>query len=290
METLSVSVADGVNLNVRFWPANEPGDGPDSRPARVGAPCLLVHGLASNARLWDGVAARTSAAGHPTCAVDLRSHGDSDAPDDGYDTATAAADLAAVCGALGLRGALVAGQSWGGNVVVRFAAQHPDLVAALVLVDGGWINLRKQFKSWRACEARLRPADIDGMPESGLRAGIARGHPTWEPWAVDATVANLRALSDGTVSRRLSIPRHMSIVRSMWDDPPERDFPALSMPVWLMPALPRNAGHDHPSSAAASAIPAATLVPVPGGDHDLHAQHPKFVAEVIVQAGQKANG
>ncbi len=103
-----VTVADQVSLSVREWPGN-------------GQPFLLVHGLSSNARLWDEVAARLSAAGHPVTAVDLRSHGDSDAPPHGYDTATAAADLAA----LGIPGAIVAGQSWGGNVAVEFAAKHP---------------------------------------------------------------------------------------------------------------------------------------------------------------------
>ena len=279
METLSVGVADGVRLNVRSWPVTA-GDA-------AAAPCVLVHGLASNARLWDGVAARTSAAGHPTYAVDLRAHGESDVPEEGYDTATAAADLAALCDALGIAGAIVAGQSWGGNVVVRLAAQHPELVAALVLVDGGWIDLRRQFKSWRACESRLRPPEIDGRPASEVRGWLTRSHPGWESWAIDATVANLRIEPDGTVRRRLSIPRHMSIVRSMWDDAPERDYPALGMPVWLMPAMSRKAGDDHPSAAAARAIADATLVPVRGGDHDLHAQHPELVADVIVQAGQK---
>src|SRR6266540_576228 len=59
-------------------------------------PFVLVHGLSSNARLWDGVAGRLAAHGHPVYAVDLRSHGESDRPAEGYDTATAAADLDAV--------------------------------------------------------------------------------------------------------------------------------------------------------------------------------------------------
>src|SRR5688500_2186978 len=111
METRSVEVADGVTLNVRYWPAaagHATGDAAgDTAADGAPAPCLLVHGLASNARLWDGVAARTSAAGHPTYAVDLRAHGDSDVPESGYDTATAAADLAALCAALGIEHAIV---------------------------------------------------------------------------------------------------------------------------------------------------------------------------------------
>ena len=64
-------------------------------PATV-APFLLVHGLSSNARVWDGVARRLAAAGHEVVAVDLRGHGRSEAPADGYDTDTCADDLRCV--------------------------------------------------------------------------------------------------------------------------------------------------------------------------------------------------
>src|SRR5688500_20348076 len=51
-----------------------------------GRPVLLVHCLSSNARLWDGVAARLAEAGHPVVAVDLRGHGSSeDVPETGTD-------------------------------------------------------------------------------------------------------------------------------------------------------------------------------------------------------------
>src|SRR5919199_1176563 len=66
-------------------------------------PFLLVHGLASNARVWDGVARILAAHGHRVAAVDLRGHGLSEAPDDGYDTDTAADDLAGLADALDLR-------------------------------------------------------------------------------------------------------------------------------------------------------------------------------------------
>src|SRR5213593_2007224 len=158
---LMVRVADGVRLHVRRWPG---------RNDRI--PFLLVHGLSSNARLWDGVAVRLATAHHPAFAVDLRSHGESEQPQTGYDTATASADLAAVASALDLRAAVVAGQSWGGNVAVRFAADHPQRVHALALLDGGWIDLQSQFESWEACESALRPPDLDGAREADLTAHI----------------------------------------------------------------------------------------------------------------------
>lgn len=269
-----VRVADGVFLRVRRWPGEK-------------RPFLLVHGLSSNALLWGEVGDELSAAGHPVHAVDLRSHGDSDAPPGGYDTATAADDLAA----LGLAGAVVAGQSWGGNVTVALAAKHPELVAGLALVDGGWLDPASEFPSWEACEAALRPPDIDGLPAGELRGYLRRGHPGWSDRAVDATLANMRIWPDGTLTRRLPIDKHMRIVRSMWDDPPQRYYPALGMPVLLIPALPHDAAQAAPRrqrvARAAAAIRDATIREYPDSDHDLHAQHPReLAADLLGLAGR----
>jgi pimeloyl-ACP methyl ester carboxylesterase len=276
VDQMAVPVAPGTNLNVRHR-------------AGVGArrPFLLVHGLASNARLWDEVSAPLAAAGHPTYAVDLRCHGESDCPSDGHDTATAARDVAAVAAALDLTGAVVAGQSWGGNVVVRLAAEHGGSVAALALLDGGWIDLATEFDTWEACAAALRPPDLDGMRAEDMRAWLTTHHPDWSPAAIDATVANLRVSPEGRLSRRLPIPHHMEIVRSMYDDPPHRFYPALAVPTLLMPAVPddpeRAARVRARFKAAAAAMPNATIREYVGADHDLHAQHPGRVADDLLR-------
>jgi pimeloyl-ACP methyl ester carboxylesterase len=271
------TVAPGVGLHLRRWPG-------DRRPF------LLVHGLSSNARLWDGVARVLSGAGHPVTAVDLRSHGESDAPPGGYDTATAAEDLAA----LGIRDAVVAGQSWGGNVVVSLAAHHPELVAALALVDGGWLTPSADFASWEACETALRPPEIDGLPANALRDMLRESHPDWSTEAIDATQANLRIWHDGTLTRRLPVTRHMQIVRSMWDDPPQPYYSQIRMPVLLIPALPADplaaAGRRSRVEAAAEALADATIREYPGADHDLHAQHPRELAEDLLGLAARLAG
>lgn len=277
---LMVRVADGVRLHVRRWP------GLSANP-----PFLLVHGLSSNARLWDGVAVRLAKAGYPVYAVDLRSHGESERPAVGYDTATAAADLAALGRALHMSPAISAGQSWGGNVVVSLAAVAPDQVAALALVDGGWSDLASQFDSWEECERALRPPQVDGLRETDLFAFIRRSHPDWEEWAIRATAANFRVDNHGRLSRRLPIPEHMQIVRSMWDDPPSRYHPRIHVPVLLVPAVPE----EHQAAArttrlvekAAAALPDATIREYPGADHDVHAQQPaKLAADLLALASR----
>jgi pimeloyl-ACP methyl ester carboxylesterase len=264
-----VKVGDGIYLHVRCWP------GP-------GRPYLLVHGLSSNARLWDEVAGELAGAGHGVHAVDLRSHGESDSPPDGYDTATAAADLAGI----EIDDAIVVGQSWGGNVAVEYAARHPEMVAGLALVDGGWIDLPAEFADWETCEAALRPPEIDGLPAAELDRLLRGAHPDWSEPAIRATMANLRVWPDGTLARRLSIPRHMRIVRSMWEHPPQSWYPRITAPVLLIPALPAEPDAAQRKratvQAAAAQLTNATLREYPGSDHDLHAQQPKALAEDLL--------
>jgi pimeloyl-ACP methyl ester carboxylesterase len=271
-----VEVADGVRLLVRRWPGD---------PARV--PFLLVHGLASNSRLWEGVAGGLSAAGHPCYAVDLRSHGGSDRTPDGHDTSTAAADVAAVHSALGLPPVIATGQSWGGNVVVELAARQPAAVAALALVDGGWLDLSASFPSWEACERSLRPPDVDGRHFDDLISYFRIEHPDWAEWAIQATAANLAVDAAGRLSRRLPIPQHMRIVRSMWDDPPWPYLAKISVPALLVPATPADGTVPPAVGRAAAALTDATVKPYPGADHDLHAQHPdRLAADLLDLAGR----
>nr|MDQ2754534.1 alpha/beta hydrolase [Actinomycetota bacterium] len=153
--TQRIEVAPGVTLHAIVHQVDNDQLDNDALPV------LLVHGLASNARLWDGVARHLSAFGHPVVAVDQRGHGQSDKPDDGYDFVTLCADLAAVIDATISRPPLVVGQSWGGNVVLELTARHSDAVSALALVDGGTMELQGRFADWPTCEAALTPPALE---------------------------------------------------------------------------------------------------------------------------------
>ncbi|WP_026411154.1 alpha/beta fold hydrolase [Actinomadura oligospora] len=281
---LRVPVAPGVRLRVRHRPG-------DRRPA-----FLLLHGLASNALLWDEVAGLLAAEGLPSYAVDLRGHGESDGPEDGYDTATAVADVAAVVAALDLAPAVVAGHSWGGGVALRLAAEHPDLVAGLALVDGGWVDIAARMPErmgrWREV-ASQRIAGRGGDTPEETRAQLRKAHPGWSETAVEAHLADLRPGPDGLLVPRLPDPHFMSILECVWNERPHRWYPRVSAPVMLMPAVHEGsvAGSRLTREwvdGAASALSRATVRWYMGSDHHLHSENPERVAKDLLDLAREA--
>lgn len=274
----------GPRLAARVW---EPVAG------GAGRPFLLVHGLASNARLWDGVARRLAAAGHLAVAVDQRGHGRSDEPADGYDTDTCADDLAAVIRLLGWSGGrapVVAGQSWGGNVVLSLAARHPGAAAAVCCVDGGWIRLADRFTDEEDCWRVLAPPVFDGMRYDDLAERIRASYPHWPAEGVDGTLANLVRTAGGGVRARLGREHHRSIVDSLFRGDPRRWYPAIGVPVLLCPATAEQVdavtGADDERAAltraavreALAALPDGRVRWYPGAHHDIHAEQPAALA------------
>ncbi len=266
-------VADGIELHTRRW------DGGD------GAPFVLVHGLASCARLWDGVASELAAAGHPVVAVDQRGHGLSSKPDDGYDMTTVSDDLAELVAATGFDRPVLAGQSWGGNVVVEFAARFPGVAGAVGCVDGGAIELRRRFPDWEACAAALRPPTLEGTPRAELEAMLRRMHPDWPESGIEGTLACFETRDDGTVAPWLTLDRHLSVLRGLWEHRPSARFPKIEEPVLFIHAGDGTSGPEGVSQLAVSQLAVSQLADVRvewiDGDHDLHAQHPVRVAGLL---------
>lgn len=97
-------------------------------------PVLLVHGVACHRGFWEPQLGRFAQA-HRVVAVDLRGHGESDAPQQGYTMAGFAEDLAWMCAELGLDGPVIVGHSLGGLVGLELAAAHPECPSAVVLID-----------------------------------------------------------------------------------------------------------------------------------------------------------
>jgi len=252
-------------------------------------PLLLVHGLASNARTWDGVAATLAAAGHEVVALDQRGHGRSEQAADGYSTAQCAADLVQLIELLGFTGErapVVAGQSWGGNVVADLATRK-GLVAGLALVDGGWIRLADRFPTFDDCWAALAPPRFDGMRADQLTRRLAEAHPDWSDDGLAATMANFELLDDGSVRPWLRREHHRDIVRSLFEGDPAALFSQIEAPVLLVPVVADPPGEADLAKRSAVAEAESLLADASvrwylGADHDVHVQQPQRLADDLL--------
>jgi pimeloyl-ACP methyl ester carboxylesterase len=269
-----ITVAPGVALHAEV-----------RRGDRDAAPFVLVHGLASNARLWDGVAEHLHAARHTVVAIDQRGHGRSDAPEAGYELDTAVTDLLAVIGALGLERPVLAGQSWGGTVVLELASRQPDIVRGIACVDGGVVDLAQSYPVWDDCLAKLTPPTLDHLTLSELESRIRKGVPHFSDWAVAAYLHCFRTRDNGTVEARLARNRHLSILRSLWEYRPSTRWASLKTPTLLLLAdsgdEARTVAKRRAEAVALAAGGKVRSIWFSPGHHDLHLEFPERVGELL---------
>ena len=98
-----------------------------------GPPVLLVHGWLSSSRLWEQLAGRL-AQRFTVYTLDLSGFGESDKPLSGYGVRNGSRLLYAFCAHFGLTRTNVVAHDLGGDMAVKLAADHPDVVGRLVLV------------------------------------------------------------------------------------------------------------------------------------------------------------
>src|SRR4051794_34941768 len=95
---------------------------------------VLVHSLALDRSVWDGVVERLHGDAE-ILAYDCRGHGHSGRRSGDYSAALFARDLAELVDHIGWQKTAVVGCSMGGNVVQAFAGMYPQRVTALGLID-----------------------------------------------------------------------------------------------------------------------------------------------------------
>jgi pimeloyl-ACP methyl ester carboxylesterase len=109
----------------------------------TGAPVLLLPGMLSTRELFRHLRPLLAAAGHRVITMDLRGWGESSMDWDDYSPASAATDALALLDHLGIEKAILVGHSYCGASVVRIAADAPERVAGIVLMNAFIENLPK---------------------------------------------------------------------------------------------------------------------------------------------------
>ena len=104
------------------------------RAAGSGPAVLLLHGYAETGHMWLPLMPQL-ASGHTVVVPDLRGFGWSERPPGGYDKKTMAVDVHDLMRQLGHKRAIVVGHDIGLMVAYAYAAQFPDEVDKVILMD-----------------------------------------------------------------------------------------------------------------------------------------------------------
>jgi lipase len=140
------------------------------RPAAAAGVVLAVHGITASHMAWRQVARELRQRGSLCLlAPDLRGRGRSATLPGPYGMSAHVADLLAVLDHARSRQAVVVGHSLGAHIAARLAADHPDRVASVVLLDGGLPVPQQLDGDDDELEAAAAPA-IDRMEEATATA------------------------------------------------------------------------------------------------------------------------
>ena len=235
-----VTLATGERLHYLEW-----------QGATEARPVVLVHDVMRTASTWLPVGRRLA----PACAVvavDLRGHGSSDAPREGYDLDSLALDVLTVVAGQGWGPAVdgppvvVAGHGFGALVAARMAALQPDAVAALCLVNGGWEEIAEatRMSPPELLAAMAEPPEALASMEAWLADRRAFDEVSWDADQERAARAQVEEKHAGHVApvTRPSVMRRL--VDAMYDYRPLETLASIGCPIVVLVAVSRSADDE----------------------------------------------
>jgi pimeloyl-[acyl-carrier protein] methyl ester esterase len=246
--------------------------------AGAGRPLVLVHGWSfSHAAFAPQLAALASRA--RVLAVDLRGHGGSPAPEAGYAVDDFAADLARFFEQRELRGAVLAGWSWGAEVALAALPRLLPRLAGLALLSAtprftagpGWphgvppANVRALSRRLARDPDGTRRLFVDGLFADGELDAPARAALAGEllaiPPALHAARETLDALAAADLRPQVALARELPVLL-VHGEADTVCSPATAR--WL-----------------AAELPAARLLLLPGAGHAPHLTRSRAVNDAL---------
>jgi len=130
-----------------------------------GFPLILTYGLGGNTGEWGPQVSDFSKSYH-LILWDPRGHGQSDSPpeQENYSLSIYAKDLHELMNHLNIPKAYVGGLSMGGSIATRFSLNHPERVAALLIIDSlsaSGVPISPEIRAMR--EKTIQMAETQGM-------------------------------------------------------------------------------------------------------------------------------
>jgi pimeloyl-ACP methyl ester carboxylesterase len=254
--------------------------------AGQGPAVVLLHGYAETSRMWRPLIPRL-AGQFTVIAPDLPGIGDSDIPTDGLDMAHAARRIHALVRSLGVTKAAVVGHDIGLMVAYAYAAQFPDEVERLVLMDAflpgveGWESVYNHPAIWHF--------RFNGPTPEALVKGRERTYfeHFWNDFAADKT----RSIPESDRQAYAAAYARPGRMRSAWAyfvsfTQAAQEFSRLAQTRLTMPVLSvggEKANGDLLGRQVKLVATNATAVTLPATGHWVMEERPQETSDALVR-------
>lgn len=259
---------DGLELRVRELGTGEP-------------VILFLHGLLGHAREWDPLLDALSP-GFRLVVPDHRGHGESGHAD-AYRLELFVRDALGVLDALGVERAHVVGHSLGGMVGMRLAAERPDRVERLVVLDVGPESL---CCDWARNElpGRLQgfASAAYGTVDEAVQAWLTGDPLAREPLVRHYVTHALRKRPDGQWVWRFDAAGFLRFLRDLDPDALWSALSRISAPTLLIRGERSSVLTERAAERVLERLHDATFVQIPDGGHDLGVQQPEAVTRAVL--------
>jgi pimeloyl-ACP methyl ester carboxylesterase len=228
-----------------------------------GRPVVLLHGLTATRRYVVMGSKALERAGHRVVSYDARAHGKSTGGED-YSYDRLAADLLALLDGREIGKATLAGASMGAHTITKFALEHPDRVAGLVIMTPAYSPERDPgLDRWDRLAEGLRSGGVEGFIEA---YGTPKVPEKWHDTVMRVLHQRLSAHEhpDALADALSAVPRSRPF--ESWED-----LGAIDAPTVIV-ASRDEVDPEHPYAVGeryASAIPGARLVSEEPGNSPL---------------------
>ena len=238
-----------------------------------GRALVLLHDGLLDRRAWDGLF-ETFSCSYRTVRYDRRGYGESPAPTSPFSDVS---DLYGLIQHLRITTAYLVGASGGGKVALEFALEHPEMVAALVLVG-------PDLSGYLVSEEKQRR--VDSIFAVARERGIAAGVDAWMrdpfyPPSGEKTVVRKRIwpVMSKNLRRLLSTPN----LRVTSSPPAIERLHEVVVPTLIL----LGEGDDRDNSKIASMLeeklPRATKLVVGGARHLVNLEAPEVFERLVLR-------
>jgi len=252
-----------------------------------GPPVVLVHGYGADLRLWDAQVPALVEAGFRVIRPDVRGHGRSLIPPDGYTYENYSADLRDLLDrlnierpateSLSLESAHVVGLSMGGGIALQFALDHPQRVLSLTLVDSALPGFTYGQQAADRIEALVEAVRTEG-PRAALE-NVYLQHPFFDGVRRDP--------QQFETVRKIMLGFQAADMREGGRPPDYRPDLAVRLPEVTAPTLVIVGEHDIPdfrliADVLAENIPHARLTVIPDCWHLPPVEKPSEFNDLLI--------